>query len=98
MVVATRAGQSTHRSAWRKYDRHNSIRRIASAKQSHFQLQSRHSLQAYESQLSSVIVYLHDIRLNRTSIAQNHIIMAFAIAAMLFLAPTLMGTIFGMPF
>lgn len=45
-----------------------------------------------------MIVYLHDIRLNRTSIAQNHIIMVFAIAAMLFLAPTLVGTISGMPF
>jgi magnesium transporter len=54
-----------------------------------------HSLSAYEGQLSSEIVYLHNVTLGLISLDQNRIIKVFSIAAVLFLPPTLVGTIYG---
>ena len=56
------------------------------------------SLSAYEAQLSSEIVYLHDATLGLINLEQNRIIKVFSIAAVLFLPPTLVGTIYGMNF
>lgn len=56
------------------------------------------SLSAYEGQLSSEIVYLHDATLGLINLAQNRIIKVFSIAAVLFLPPTVVGTIYGMNF
>ena len=56
------------------------------------------SLVAYEAQLSSEIVYLHDATLGLINLDQNRIIKVFSIAAVLFLPPTLVGTIYGMNF
>ena len=56
------------------------------------------SLTAYEGQLSSEIVYLHDATLGLINLDQNRIIKVFSIAAVLFLPPTLVGTIYGMNF
>jgi magnesium transporter len=56
------------------------------------------SLTAYEGQLSAEIVYLHDATLGLINLDQNRIIKVFSIAAVLFLPPTLVGTIYGMNF
>jgi magnesium transporter len=56
------------------------------------------SLSAYEGQLSSEIVYLHDATLGLINLDQNRIIKVFSIAAVLFLPPTLVGTVYGMNF
>jgi magnesium transporter len=56
------------------------------------------SLMAYEGQISSEIVYLHDATLGLINLDQNRIIKVFSIAAVLFLPPTLVGTIYGMNF
>lgn len=56
------------------------------------------SLTAYEGQLSSEIVYLHDATLGLINLDQNRVIKVFSIAAVLFLPPTLVGTIYGMNF
>ena len=56
------------------------------------------SLTAYEGQLSSEIVYLHDATLGLINLDQNRIIKVFSIAAVLFLPPTLVGTVYGMNF
>ena len=56
------------------------------------------SLSAYEAQLSSEIVYLHEATLGLINLDQNRIIKVFSIAAVLFLPPTLVGTIYGMNF
>jgi magnesium transporter len=56
------------------------------------------SLTAYEVQLSSEIVYLHDATLGLINLDQNRIIKVFSIAAVLFLPPTVVGTIYGMNF
>jgi magnesium transporter len=56
------------------------------------------SLAAYEGQLSSEIVYLHEATLGLINLDQNRIIKVFSIAAVLFLPPTLVGTIYGMNF
>lgn len=56
------------------------------------------SLQAYEVQLSSEITFLHDATLGLINLEQNQIIKVFSIAAVLFLPPTLVGTIYGMNF
>ncbi len=56
------------------------------------------SLTAYEAQLSSEIVYLHDATLGLINLDQNRVIKVFSIAAVLFLPPTLVGTVYGMNF
>jgi magnesium transporter len=56
------------------------------------------SLSAYEAQLSSEIVYLQDATLGLINLDQNRIIKVFSVAAVLFLPPTLVGTIYGMNF
>jgi magnesium transporter len=56
------------------------------------------SLTAYEAQLSAEIQYLHDATLGLINLEQNRIIKVFSIAAVLFLPPTLVGTIYGMNF
>lgn len=56
------------------------------------------SLTSYEAQLASEIVYLHDATLGLINLDQNRIIKVFSIAAVLFLPPTLVGTIYGMNF
>jgi magnesium transporter len=56
------------------------------------------SLSAYEGQLSSEIGYLHEATLGLINLDQNRIIKVFSIAAVLFLPPTLVGTIYGMNF
>ena len=56
------------------------------------------SLATYEAQLSSEIVYLHEATLGLINLDQNRIIKVFSIAAVLFLPPTLVGTIYGMNF
>jgi hypothetical protein len=56
------------------------------------------SLSTYEAQLSSEIVYLHEATLGLINLDQNWIIEVFSIAAVLFLPPTLVGTIYGVNF
>jgi magnesium transporter len=56
------------------------------------------SLATYEAQLSSEIVYLHEATLGLINLDQNRIIKVFSIAAVLFLPPTVVGTIYGMNF
>jgi magnesium transporter len=56
------------------------------------------SLTAYEGQLSSEITFLHEATLGLINLEQNRIIKVFSIAAVLFLPPTLVGTIYGMNF
>ena len=56
------------------------------------------SLTAYEGQLSSEIVYLHEATLGLINLDQNRVIKVFSIAAVLFLPPTLVGTVYGMNF
>ncbi len=56
------------------------------------------SLTAYEVQLGQQISYLHEAVTALIDIEQNAIIKVFSIAAVLFLPPTLVGTIYGMNF
>ncbi len=56
------------------------------------------SLAAYEENLSSQIGYLQDATFNLINIEQNRVIKVFTIAAVLFLPPTLVATIYGMNF
>lgn len=56
------------------------------------------SLTAYEGQMSSEIIYLQDATLGLINLDQNRIIKVFSIAAVLFLPPTVVGTIYGMNF
>jgi magnesium transporter len=57
-----------------------------------------HSLAAYESNLASQIGYLQDATFSLINIEQNQVIKVFTIAAVLFLPPTLVATIYGMNF
>lgn len=56
------------------------------------------SLTAYEAQLEQQIAFLHEATLGLINIEQNAIIKVFSIAAVLFLPPTLVGTVYGMNF
>ena len=56
------------------------------------------SLNSHETQLSLEISYLHDATIGLINLDQTRIIKAFSIAAVLFLPPTLVGTIYGMNF
>lgn len=56
------------------------------------------SLSAYEGQLTAEIVYLQEATLGLINLAQNRVIKVFSIAAVLFLPPTLVGTVYGMNF
>lgn len=56
------------------------------------------SLTAHEGQLSSEISYLQEATLGLINLDQNRIIKVFSIAAVLFLPPTVVGTIYGMNF
>jgi len=56
------------------------------------------SLSAYETQLSSEITFLHEATIGLINLGQNRIIKVFSIASVLFLPPTLVGTIYGMNF
>jgi len=56
------------------------------------------SLFEYEQQLSGEVVYLHEATLGLINLEQNRIIKVFSIAAVLFLPPTVVGTIYGMNF
>lgn len=56
------------------------------------------SLAAYEAQLEQQISFLHEATLGLINIEQNTIIKVFSIAAVLFLPPTLVGTVYGMNF
>ncbi|HEV7255197.1 MAG TPA: magnesium transporter CorA family protein [Mesorhizobium sp.] len=56
------------------------------------------SLSAYEAQTEAQITYLHDATLGLINLDQNRIIKVFSIAAVLFLPPTLVGTVYGMNF
>jgi magnesium transporter len=56
------------------------------------------SLAQYEQQLTTEIAYLHDATLGLINLEQNGIIKVFSIAAVLFLPPTLVGTVYGMNF
>jgi magnesium transporter len=56
------------------------------------------SLVTYEAQLSTEIGFLQDSTLGLINIRQNAIIKVFSIAAVLFLPPTLVGTVYGMNF
>jgi magnesium transporter len=56
------------------------------------------SLSAYETQLSAEITFLHEATIGLINLGQNRIIKVFSIAAVLFLPPTLVGTIYGMNF
>lgn len=56
------------------------------------------SLIEYEHQFASDISYLQEATLGLISLDQNRIIKVFSIAAVLFLPPTLVGTIYGMNF
>jgi magnesium transporter len=56
------------------------------------------SLSAYETQLSAEITFLHEATIGLINLGQNRIIKVFSIASVLFLPPTLVGTIYGMNF
>lgn len=56
------------------------------------------SLSEYEARVEAEIAYLQDSTLGLINIEQNTIIKVFSIAAVLFLPPTLVGTIYGMNF
>ena len=56
------------------------------------------SLGAFEGQLEQQIAFLHEATLGLINIEQNAIIKVFSIAAVLFLPPTLVGTVYGMNF
>ncbi len=56
------------------------------------------SLTAFEAQLSGEITYLHEATLGLISLEQNQIVKVFSILAVLFLPPTLVGSIYGMNF
>ncbi|RYD71435.1 MAG: magnesium transporter [Verrucomicrobiaceae bacterium] len=56
------------------------------------------SLAEYEQHLTGEIAYLHESSLGLINLDQNRIIKAFSIAAVLFLPPTVVGTIYGMNF
>ena len=56
------------------------------------------SLGEYQSKMSAEITFLLDATLGLINIEQNSIIKVFSIAAVLFLPPTLVGTVYGMNF
>ena len=56
------------------------------------------SLADYHARMSSEITFLLDATLGLINIEQNGIIKVFSIAAVLFLPPTLVGTVYGMNF
>jgi magnesium transporter len=56
------------------------------------------SLAAYEENLAGQIGYLQDATFNLINIEQNRVIKVFTIAAVLFLPPTMVATIYGMNF
>lgn len=56
------------------------------------------SLSEYQSKMSGEITFLLDATLGLINIEQNSIIKVFSIAAVLFLPPTLVGTVYGMNF
>ncbi|BBK41536.1 magnesium/cobalt transporter [Allostella vacuolata] len=56
------------------------------------------SLTTYEIQLEQQISFLHEATLGLINLEQNSIIKVFSVAAVLFLPPTLVGTIYGMNF
>ncbi|MEE9102907.1 magnesium transporter CorA family protein [Pseudomonas nitroreducens] len=56
------------------------------------------SLSEYQSKMSAEITFLLDSTLGLINIEQNSIIKVFSIAAVLFLPPTLVGTVYGMNF
>lgn len=56
------------------------------------------SLAKYEDNLAAQISYLQEATFNLINIEQNRVIKVFTIAAVLFLPPTLIGTIYGMNF
>ncbi|WP_462380673.1 CorA family divalent cation transporter [Pseudomonas sp. Marseille-QA0892] len=56
------------------------------------------ALSVYQDRMSGEIAFLLDLTLGLINIEQNNIIKVFSIAAVLFLPPTLVGTIYGMNF
>lgn len=56
------------------------------------------SLSEYQARMSSQITFQLDATLGMINIEQNAIIKVFSIAAVLFLPPTLVGTVYGMNF
>jgi magnesium transporter len=56
------------------------------------------SLTEYDAQLAAEIAFLLEATLGLIDIEQNRIIKVFSIAAVLFLPPTLVGTVYGMNF
>lgn len=56
------------------------------------------SLSEYQSKMAGEITFLLDATLGLINIEQNSIIKVFSIAAVLFLPPTLVGTVYGMNF
>jgi magnesium transporter len=56
------------------------------------------SLGEYDAQLSAEISFLLDATFGLIGLEQNNIIKVFSIAAVLFLPPTLVGTVYGMNF
>lgn len=56
------------------------------------------SLDEYLAKMSTEINFLLDATLGLINIEQNSIIKVFSIAAVLFLPPTLVGTVYGMNF
>jgi magnesium transporter len=56
------------------------------------------SLSEYEAQISAEISFLQESTLGLINIEQNAIIKVFSIASVLFLPPTLVGTVYGMNF
>ncbi|MFY8106506.1 MAG: magnesium transporter CorA family protein [Elstera sp.] len=56
------------------------------------------SLTAFEAQLSAEVSYLHEAIIGLITLEQNQIVKVFSILAVLFLPPTLVGSIYGMNF
>lgn len=56
------------------------------------------SLTTFEAQLSAEVSYLHEAAIGLITLEQNQIVKVFSILAVLFLPPTLVGSIYGMNF
>jgi magnesium transporter len=82
------------------YYRHAANERLRDGARTHVQTLDRdvRSLTDYDAQLSAQVAFLLEATLGLVGAEQNRIIKVFSVAAVLFLPPTLVGTIYGMNF
>jgi magnesium transporter len=82
------------------YYRHGAGDRLRNGTQTLLQTLDRdaRSLADYDAQLSAQVAFLLEATLGLVGAEQNRIIKVFSVAAVLFLPPTLVGTVYGMNF